>query len=96
MHRQEVQRQLADHLDTLHDYGVRSLRLFGSTARGEADASSDVDLLVDFAEPPTFARFMDLRFFLEDLLGTRVDLVTEAGLRQRIRPFVERDAVRVA
>ncbi len=77
-------------------FPVRSLRLFGSVARDEATTTSDVDVLVDFQQPPTFSTYMDLRIYLEDLLGTRVDLVTESGLRKRVRPFVERDAIRVA
>jgi predicted nucleotidyltransferase len=55
-----------------------------------------VDLLVEFDEAPTFDRFMDLKFFLEDLLSRRVDLVTRAALRPGMRPAIEREAVRVA
>lgn len=84
----------ADELRTR--FGVTSLRVFGSVARDDAQPSSDVDILVDFDESPSFARFMDLRFFLEDLLGMTVDLVTENGLKARVRPYVEKDAIRVA
>jgi uncharacterized protein len=55
-----------------------------------------VDLLVDFAAVPTFSDYMKLRIFLEDLLSRKVDLVTETGLRPRVRPSVEKDAIRVA
>lgn len=78
------------------DFGVSSLRLFGSVARDEATDRSDVDLLVSFTQPPSFRRFMQLRLLLEDLLGVTVDLVTESGLKERARPLVERDAIRVA
>lgn len=77
-------------------FGVRSLRLFGSTARGEAGPHSDVDILVDFASPPTLLEFLGVRSFLEDILGARVDLVTESGLKERARSSVEQDAIRVA
>ena len=77
-------------------FGVRGLRLFGSLARDEATESSDIDLLVDFGGPPEFDQYMDLKFYLEDLLAGRVDLVTETGLRSRVRPYVEREAIRVA
>jgi uncharacterized protein len=87
---------LAAHRDEIEGFGVESLRLFGSVARGEGSDNSDVDLLVRFRETPTFSGYMKLRIFLEDLLGTRVDLVTESGLREAVRPFVERDAIRVA
>jgi predicted nucleotidyltransferase len=78
------------------DLGVAALYVFGSVARGEAASGSDVDLLVEFQGPPTFARFMDLKFLLEDTLGARVDLVTRAALRATIRPQVEAEAQRVA
>ena len=77
-------------------YHVRELTLFGSVARDEATSESDVDLLVTFDGPPSFDRFMDLKFFLEEILSARVDLVTRAGLRSRIRPAVDREAIRVA
>lgn len=80
----------------LRRFGVRSLWLFGSFARGEARPKSDVDLLVDFDEPPTYRQFMQLRIFLEELLDVEVDLVTESGLRERVRPSVEEEAIRVA
>ena len=56
----------------------------------------DVDLLVAFDRSPSYSEFMRLKILLEDLLGARVDLVTEHGLRARVRPSVERDAILVA
>jgi len=96
MRRDEVVATLTAHREEFVRFGVRSLRLFGSVARDEASASSDVDVLVDFEKTPTFSEYMKLRIFLEDLLSATVDLVTEAGLKQRARPHVERDAIRVA
>ena len=89
---EQIRRQRAQ-LDAL---GVKSLGLFGSVARGETRADSDVDLLVAFDGPATFDRYMDLKLFLEELLGRRVDLVTERGLRKAVRPTIERDLHRVA
>jgi hypothetical protein len=96
MGREDILALLRSHGDEIGGFGVTSLRLFGSVARGEASAESDVDLLVSFRETPTFSGYMKLRIFLEDLLGSKVDLVTESGLRDRVRPFVEKDAIRVA
>ncbi|MBK6863635.1 MAG: nucleotidyltransferase family protein [Ideonella sp.] len=76
-------------------FGVRSLALFGSRARALAHGGSDVDLLVAFDGPATSARYFGLQFFLEDLLGASVDLVTEQALRRELRPHVERDAIHV-
>jgi len=78
------------------ELGVGALYVFGSVARGEASLSSDVDLLVEFHGAATFARFMDLKFLLEDTLGVRVDLVTRAGLREPLKPRIESELRRVA
>ena len=76
-------------------FGVTKLALFGSTARGSATAVSDVDVLVTFDGPATSARYFGVQFYLEDLLGRPVDLVTDKALRPELRPFIERDAVNV-
>jgi predicted nucleotidyltransferase len=76
-------------------FGVRHLALFGSRAREQAHTGSDIDLLVDFDGAATSARYFGLQFFLEDLLGGPVDLVTRQALRPQLRPFVERDAIDV-
>jgi predicted nucleotidyltransferase len=73
-------------------FSVSRIGIFGSFARGEQKESSDIDILVEF-EKPTFRNFMDLSFYLEDLLGREVDLVTVKGLHPRIRPYVEKDVV---
>lgn len=77
-------------------FGIVELGLFGSVARDEATEASDVDLIVTFAKTPSFTTFMELKHTLEEELGARVDLVTRAGLRPRVRPHVEREVLRVA
>jgi len=81
--------------DLRRDFSVRRIALFGSTARDEASQESDVDVLVDFEVGPTFDSFMGLKLYLEDRLGKRVDLVTRAALKPRMRPVVEREALDV-
>ena len=78
------------------EYDVAEIHVFGSVARGEAGPDSDIDILVDFRSPPTFARFMDLKFMLEDLLKVKIDLVTRSALRQSMRRAIEAEARRVA
>jgi len=73
-------------------FSVRRIGIFGSFARGEQKDSSDVDILVEF-EKPSFKNFMNLSFYLEDLLEREVDLVTLKGLHPRIRPYVEKDVI---
>ena len=87
---------LAEHKPELQRrFGVSRLALFGSSARGTAGPSSDVDLLVDFEPAADAARYFGLQFYLEDLIGRPVDLVTRKALRERLRPYVERDAVTI-
>jgi len=76
-------------------FRVRRLALFGSIARDEGGDDSDVDALVEFEGGPTFDSLMGLKLFLEDHLGRKVDLVTPAALKPRMRPVVEREAVEV-
>ena len=76
--------------------GVKSLAIFGSTARGEAREDSDIDVLVEYSRPATLDAYTGLKEFLERLLGRRVDLVTRRALKERMKPHVEREAVRVA
>ncbi|MGE9763691.1 MULTISPECIES: nucleotidyltransferase family protein [Pseudomonadaceae] len=76
-------------------FGVVRLALFGSTARDDAGPDSDVDILVSFDGPATSERYFGVQFYLEDLLGSSVDLVTEKALRPELRPFIEAEAVNV-
>jgi len=76
-------------------YGVTCLALFGSIARDRAEAGSDVDVLVGFNGPATSARYFGVQFYLEDIFGCPVDLVTDKGLRAELRPCVEREAIHV-
>jgi predicted nucleotidyltransferase len=94
------QEQIIEHIQAhrarLTELGVSSLSLFGSVARGDSTETSDIDLLVRFDGRATFDRYMDLKLFLEDLLGRRVDLVTEQALREEVRAQVEQELLRVA
>lgn len=76
-------------------FGVTQLALFGSTAGDTATSNSDIDVLVAFDGPATSKRYFGVQFYLEDLLGCPVDLVTEKALRPELRPYVEREQVRV-
>lgn len=76
-------------------YGVRQLALFGSTARDMAKKNSDIDILVTFDAPATSERYFGVQFYLEDLFGCQVDLVTDKALRPELRPFIEKEAVHV-
>lgn len=77
------------------EFGVRSLALFGSAARDEIKADSDIDILVEFSEPATSKQYFGTQFRLEDLLGHPVDLVTKRALRAELKSAVERNAISV-
>jgi uncharacterized protein len=81
--------------ELMRRFGVTQLALFGSTVRDAAREGSDVDILVGFDGPATSERYFGVQFYLEDLLGCPVDLVTEKALRLELRPYVEREAVHV-
>jgi hypothetical protein len=76
-------------------FGVTRLALFGSISRDMAQNDSDVDILVDFDGPATSKRYFGVQFYLEDLLGRPVDLVTEKALRPELRPYIEQEKVNV-
>jgi predicted nucleotidyltransferase/uncharacterized protein with HEPN domain len=80
-------------LRTAIKYGASNVRIFGSVARGEADASSDIDLLVDVEPGRTLFDLGELIFDLQELLGHDVDLVTEKSLHNRIRERVLKEAI---
>ncbi len=74
-------------------HGAYNVRVFGSVARGDADSRSDVDLLVELEPDRSILDLGGLLMDLQDLLGREVDVVTEKGLRDRIRDRVLREAV---
>jgi predicted nucleotidyltransferase len=81
----------------LKSYGVSSLSIFGSFISGKLDVDSDVDLLVDFdPSQKSYDNFMDLSFFLEDLLGRKVELVTPQSLSKYIGSHILKQAEHIA
>ena len=88
--------RLESELETLKTrFGVKSLGIFGSVVRGEDSPGSDVDILVEF-EVTSFDHYMDLKFYLEDLLGRTVDLVLKGSLKPALRDRILREVRDVA
>ena len=89
--------RLHENRDQIQSFGVKKLSLFGSFARDERiHKKSDVDFLVDFKKGShKFDNFMELAFFLEDLLGRRVELLTRKSLSPYIGPKILKAAVNV-
>ena len=86
---------LRSHLEFIRQkFGVKRIGIFGSFARGEEREDSDLDVLVIFREEQkTFDNYMDLKFYLEDLFGREVDLVTEKALKPQLKDIIMKDVV---
>ena len=96
MDRQTALTLLATHKPQLvRQFGVSSLALFGSTARGQAHEGSDVDILISFNTAATSKQYFGARFYLEDVLQCPVDLITDKAIRKELRSYIERDAINV-
>ena len=92
MHTAGVLAKKKDILKIAAKHGARNIRIFGSVARGEARLDSDVDFLVDMEPGRTLFDMGGLLMDLRDLLGLEVDVVTEQGLKPRIRDRVLKEA----
>lgn len=75
----------------LEKYDVQYAGIFGSVARGQATDNSDIDILVKFKGPATFAAYLYLDENIRSILGREIDLITEGGVNKFIRPSMERD-----
>ncbi len=98
MTREKVITILNLHRNTLSEMGVQSLELFGSTARGEAKAGSDVDLLIEFQSgiPIGFSHYFRVKEYLEQILGVaQVDLVFKDTVHNALKDSIFSEAVRV-
>ena len=83
---------LAKHQEQLKQFGVKRWGVFGSFARDQQNARSDVDILVEFEQgKKSFDNFMHLAFFLEEQVGRRVELVTTESLSPHIGPHILRE-----
>jgi hypothetical protein len=94
--REDVLARIGRAAPELRAHAVKELWLFGSAAREELKAGSDIDILVDFSAPVTLFEFARLRRRLESLLGRSVDLVTRDALKPQLREQILREAVRAA
>lgn len=96
MHVNHISQIHHKHMETLNQFAVKSLAVFGSVARGETTESSDIDLLVEFNQPIGLFEFIRLKNYLEDLTGSKVDLVTSDAFRPSMRDTILSEAIYVA
>lgn len=97
MNRKEAIARLQAHSDSVRAMGATSMYLYGSVARDDVSASSDIDLYVDYDPTSHFNAFdlVGIKQFLEMQLGSSVDLTTRDGLHPRLRDRIEESAIRV-
>jgi len=94
MSRKKILKILADHRNLIETrFDVASLSLFGSAAREEATEESDIDILVTFLNPPGIFGFLELKEYLENILGYSVDLVTKNALKKQLREQILKEVV---
>lgn len=89
---QQIEKRRAEILRIAKDHGARNLRLIGSVARGDVHDDSDLDLLVEFEHGRTLMDHAALMLALQSLLGLKVDVASERGLRPRVRSRVLAEA----
>lgn len=94
--KQDLLAALSANREAIKSYGVNSLGFFGSFSKGTVNDQSDVDLLVDFVpKKKSFDNLMDLSFFLEDLFGRKVEIVTPQSLSKFIGPHILKEVQHV-
>jgi len=91
--RETIRRNRDTILDIAHRYGAHDVRIFGSLARGDATEESDLDLLVRFDSGRSLFDHGGLIMDLRDLLGVKVDVIDEEGMRPRFRKHVMKEAI---
>lgn len=90
----EIKKILAGHKDKFRKiFKVKEIGIFGSYVKGEEKGASDVDILVDFDEPVSFFKFLELEEYIEDLLHAKVDLVSKKALKPRIGRYILEEVV---
>jgi len=95
MFKNDILKLLRNHLKEIRQFHVVSLAIFGSVARGEARSDSDIDVLVRFDGPATFDMYMDLKFYLEELCGRKIDLISEKALKPALKKHIDKDLIHV-
>ena len=90
--KEQILQTLAENSNKIKAFGVTRIGLFGSYARGDATNLSDLDFIVEFRKK-SFDSYMNLKFFLEDLFGCKVDLVIPETIKPRLRPGILKEAI---
>ena len=94
MNKEEILKKLRENKEKIKEFGVKRIGVFGSFARDEAGEESDIDIIVEFEEgKKNFDNFINLAFFLEELFGKKIDLLTSESISPYIKPYVEKEVI---
>jgi len=94
MNKEEILNRIRENREKMRSFGVKKIGIFGSFVRGEEKEESDIDIIVEFEEgKKNFDNFINLAFYLEELLGRKVDLLTPESISPYIKPYIEREVV---
>ena len=94
MNKEEILKRIRENREKIKSFGVKRIGIFGSFVRGEEKGGSDIDIIVEFEEGrKSFDNFINLAFYLEELFGRKVDLLTPESISPYIKPYIEREAV---
>jgi predicted nucleotidyltransferase len=77
----------------LKTYNVNRLGIFGSYARGEQQQDSDLDVLIDYEDPPSLVTLIELEYYLSEIIGVKVDLVTTKGIKPQLKDYILKEVV---
>ena len=87
--KKDVKVQIANNLSNMRKFGIKRIGLFGSVVRGDEKIDSDIDILVEFEKGhEKFTNLMELYFYLQDMLGRKIDLVTTGSLSVYLAPYI--------
>ena len=94
MRKNEILKVIRENREKIKEFGVKRIGIFGSFARDEAGEESDIDIIVEFEEgKKNFDNFINLAFFLEELFGKKIDLLTSESISPYIKPYVEKEVI---
>ena len=94
MNREEILKKIRENRDKIRSFGVKRIGVFGSFVGGEEKESSDIDIIVEFEkEKKNFDNFINLAFYLEELLGRKIDLLTPESISRYMKPYIEKEVV---
>jgi predicted nucleotidyltransferase len=92
--KEQIIQKLKENINKIKSFGVKRIGIFGSAVRGEITEKSDIDFVVEFEEDKkTYENFINLAFFLEDLFGREIDLLTPESISPYIKPYIKEEVI---